>query len=141
MVVARRSVPGSLVAFFFAALPMPVWMYHLMPEQMADLAILPTHGLLHLVLSHHLETLLSMMIFVPSVLLLLSDFVCALVFHVTMLLGPFVNDAVAALSNARSGRLSKLSKYCMKIKQKIEVDVVSARWCTKTKSQQMCHCR
>jgi len=104
------------VAFFFAAPPTPVWTYHLTPEQMADLAILPAHGLSHLVLSYHLETLLSMMIFVPGVLLLLSDFVCALVFPVTMLLGPFVNETVAALSNAGFGRLSKLGKYCMKMK-------------------------
>jgi len=45
-----------------------------------------------------------------------------------MLLGPFVNNAVAALGNAGSGKLSELGKYCMSMEQEIEVDRVSARW-------------
>ena len=113
---------------FFAAPPTPAGTHHPTPEQTADLAILLAHELSHLVLSHHLETLSSMTIFVPGVLSLLSDFVRALVFPVTMLLGPFVNDAFAALGNAGSGELSKLGEYCTSMKQEIEADVVSARW-------------
>jgi hypothetical protein len=106
----------------------PAQHHHPTPEQTADLAILLAHELSHLVLSHHLETLSSMAIFVPGVLSLLSDFVRALVFPVTMLLGPFVNDAVANLGKASSGELSKLGEYCTSMKQEIEADVVSARW-------------
>ena len=113
---------------FFAAPATPARAYHPTPEQTADLAILLAHELSHLVLSHHLETLSSMTIFVPGVLSLLSDFVRALVFPVTMLLGPFVNDAFAALGKAGSGELSKLGEYCTSTKQEIEADVVSARW-------------
>jgi hypothetical protein len=113
----------------FAAAPptLPAHQHHPTPEQTADLAILLSHELSHLVLSHHLETLSSMTIFVPGVLSLLSDFIRALVFPVTMLLGPFVNDAVADLGKAGSGELSKLGEYCTSMKQEIEADVVSAR--------------
>jgi Peptidase family M48 len=107
--------------------PSPPAQYRPTPEQTADLAILLAHELSHLVLSHHLETLSSMTIFVPGVLSLLSDIVRALVFPVTMLLGPFVNDAFADLGKAGSGELSKLGEYCTSMKQEIEADVVSAR--------------
>jgi len=45
-----------------------------------------------------------------------------------MLLGPFINNAVAALGNTRSGELLELGKYCMSMEQEIEADRVSARW-------------
>jgi len=109
------------------AAPPPPAQHRPTPEQTADLAILLAHELSHLVLSHHLETLSSITIFVPGVLSLLSDFIRALVFPVTMLLGPFVNDAVADLGKAGSGELSKLGEYCTSMKQEVEADVVSAR--------------
>jgi hypothetical protein len=123
------SLWSKLFGGLFAAAPTrtPPAQYHPTPEQTADLAILLAHELSHLVLSHHLETLSSMTIFVPGVLSLLSDFIRALVFPVTMLLGPFVNDAVADLGKAGSGELSKLGEYCTSMKQEIEADVVSAR--------------
>jgi len=108
--------------------PPPPAQHHPTSEQTTDLAILLAHELSHLVLSHHLETLSSMTIFVPGVLSLLSDFIRALVFPVTMLLGPFVNDAFADLGKRGSGELSKLGEYCTSTKQEIEADVVSARW-------------
>jgi hypothetical protein len=116
---------GSL--FFAAARRPPPAQHRPTPEQTTDLAILLAHELSHLVLSHHLETLSSMTIFVPGVLSILSDFIRALVFPVTMLLGPFVNDAVADLGKKGSGELSKLGEYCTSMKQEIEADVVSAR--------------
>jgi hypothetical protein len=124
---AGTSLWSKLFGGLFAAAPTPPAQYHPTPEQTADLAILLAHELSHLVLSHHLETLSSMTIFVPGVLSLLSDFIRALVFPVTMLLGPFVNDAVADLGKAGSGELSKLGEYCTSMKQEIEADVVSAR--------------
>ncbi|KAI9455992.1 hypothetical protein F5148DRAFT_1324483 [Russula earlei] len=115
---------GGLLSF--SAQPLPA-QYQPTAEQTADLAILLAHELSHLVLSHHLETLSSMTIFVPGVLSLLSDIIRTLVFPVTMLLGPFVNDAVADLGKAGSGELSKLGEYCTSMKQEVEADVVSAR--------------
>ena len=112
---------------FFAAPPPPV-QHHPTMEQTTDLSILLAHELSHLVLSHHLETLSSMTIFVPGVLSLISDFIRAFVFPITMLFGPFVNDAFADLGKAGSGELSKLGEYCTSTKQEIEADVVSARW-------------
>jgi hypothetical protein len=109
------------------ASPLPPAQYHPTPEQTTDLAILLAHELSHLFLSHHLETLSSMTIFVPGVISLVSDFIRALVFPVTMLLGPFVNDAFADLGKAGSWELSKLGDYCTTMKQEIEADVVSAR--------------
>jgi hypothetical protein len=118
---------GGGGGLLFTAPPPPA-QHHPTLEQTADLAILLAHELSHLVLSHHLETLSSMTIFVPGVLSLLSDFIRALVFPVTMLLGPFVNDAVADFGKRSSGELSKLGEYCTSTKQEIEADVVSARW-------------
>jgi hypothetical protein len=111
---------------FFAAPPLPAQHYPT-TEQTTDLAILLAHELSHLVLSHHLETLSSMTIVVPGVLSLVSDFIRAFVFPITMLFGPFVNDAFADLGKAGSGELSKLGEYCTSMKQEIEADVVSAR--------------
>ena len=112
---------------FLAAPPHPAH-HHPTTDQTTDLAILLAHELSHLVLSHHLETLSSMTIFVPGVLSLVSDFIRAFVFPITMLFGPFVNDAFADLGKAGSGELSKLGEYCTSMKQEIEADVVSARW-------------
>ncbi|KAF8273231.1 hypothetical protein EI94DRAFT_1776422 [Lactarius quietus] len=115
-----------LFSGLFASPPPPV-PYQPTPEQTTDLAILLAHELSHLFLSHHLETLSSVTIFVPGVISLASDFIRALMFPITMLLGPFVNDAVADLGKAGSGELSKLGDYCTTMKQEVEADVVSAR--------------
>jgi len=127
---SSRPASTSLWSKLFGSLlttPSPPVQYRPTPEQTTDLAILLAHELSHLVLSHHLETLSSMTIFVPGVLSIVSDFIRALVFPFTMLLGPFVNDAFADLGKAGSGELSKLGEYCTSMKQEIEADVVSAR--------------
>jgi hypothetical protein len=126
--VGGTSLWSKLFGGLFFTAPPPPAQHHPTSEQTTDLAILLAHELSHLVLSHHLETLSSMTIFVPGVLSLLSDFIRALVFPVTMLLGPFVNDAVADLGKRGSGELSRLGEYCTSTKQEIEADVVSARW-------------
>ncbi|KAJ6576463.1 hypothetical protein DFH09DRAFT_914526 [Mycena vulgaris] len=95
--------------------------------QTADLAILLSHELAHLVLSHHLETLSSSTIIVPGVMSMISDIVRVVIFPVTMMFGPFVNDAVAQLGKLGSGELEKVGEYCTSVKQEIEADVVSAR--------------
>lgn len=125
---AATSFWSNLFGGLFLAAPPPPAHHHPTTEQTTDLAILLAHELSHLVLSHHLETLSSMTIFVPGVLSLVSDFIRAFVFPITMLFGPFVNDAFADLGKAGSGELSKLGEYCTSMKQEIEADVVSARW-------------
>jgi Peptidase family M48 len=125
---AASSFWSSLFGGLFFATPPAQAQYHPTIDQTTDLAILLAHELSHLVLSHHLETLSSMTIFVPGVLSLVSDFIRAFVFPITMLFGPFVNDAFADLGKAGSGELSKLGEYCTSTKQEIEADVVSARW-------------
>lgn len=64
-------------------------------EQTEELAILLAHEVAHLVLSHHLETLSSATIIVPAVISMAADIARTLLFPITMLFGPFVNDAVA----------------------------------------------
>ncbi|KAJ7639875.1 hypothetical protein DFH06DRAFT_1053620 [Mycena polygramma] len=96
-------------------------------SQTAELAILLSHELAHLVLSHHLETLSSATIIIPGVLSMVSDVIRVIIFPMTMLFGPFVNDAVAQLGKVGSGELEKVGEYCTSVKQEIEADVVSAR--------------
>lgn len=111
---------------FSPALPKPS---HPTPtrEQTNELAVLLAHELSHLILAHHLETYSSGTVIVPGIMSILSDIIRVAVFPVTMLFGPFVNDAVAQLGKVGSGELSKLGQYCMSMKQEIEADVVSAR--------------
>lgn len=97
------------------------------PEQTTELAILLAHELSHLILSHHLESLSSTTIVVPGIFSIASDIVRMLIFPITMIFGPFVNDAVAQLGKVGSGELTKLGLHCTSWKQEIEADVVSAR--------------
>ncbi|KAI0033072.1 hypothetical protein K488DRAFT_78082 [Vararia minispora EC-137] len=97
------------------------------PEQTADLAVLLSHELSHLVLAHHLETLSSMTVLFPGTLSILSDVLRTLLFPMTMLFGPFVNDALASLGAAGSLELSRCGEYCTTAHQEIEADAVSAR--------------
>ncbi|KAF4596584.1 Mitochondrial and Outer Membrane Metalloprotease [Pleurotus pulmonarius] len=97
------------------------------PEQTADLAVLLAHELAHLVLSHHLETLSSGTIIIPTLISIITDVVRTVLFPITMLFGPFVNDAVAQLGKVGSGELVKMGDYCTSMSQEVEADVVSAR--------------
>ncbi|GJE88639.1 peptidase family M48-domain-containing protein [Phanerochaete sordida] len=96
-------------------------------EQTEELAILLAHELSHLILSHHLETLSSGSIIWPGVISIMTDVVRAVMFPVTMLFGPFVNDALAGVGKLGSGQLTELTQYCTSQKQEVEADVVSAR--------------
>ncbi|KAJ8072510.1 hypothetical protein PM082_016069 [Marasmius tenuissimus] len=96
-------------------------------EQTAELAILLAHELSHLILSHHLETLSSGTVIVPGTISVFSDILRVLIFPITMVFGPFVNDAIAQLGKIGSGELVKVGDYCTSMKQEIEADVVSAR--------------
>jgi len=96
-------------------------------EQTTELAILLAHEMAHLLLYHHLESLSSVNVIIPGTLSIASDVIRVLIFPLTMLFGPFVNDAVAQLGKAGSLELAKISELCTSTKQEIEADVVSAR--------------
>ena len=98
------------------------------PEQTSELAILLAHELAHLILSHHLESLSSGGVAVPAVLSIIADVVRAVLFPVTMILGPFVNDALAQIGKVGSGEIARLGESCSSMKQEVEADVVSARY-------------
>jgi Peptidase family M48 len=98
------------------------------PEQTDQLAILLAHELSHLVLSHHLESLSAGSVIIPGVVSIVTDLVRALLFPITMLFGPFVNDAVANMGKVGSGEVLKLTMLCSSRKQEIEADVVSTRF-------------
>lgn len=97
------------------------------PEQTADLAVLLSHELSHLVLAHHLETLSSSTVLIPGVWSIVSDVLRTLLFPVTALMGPFVNDALASVGAAGSIEMTKCGDYCTTMNQELEADVVSAR--------------
>ncbi|KAG9316940.1 hypothetical protein JVU11DRAFT_3023 [Chiua virens] len=96
-------------------------------EQTTELAILLAHEVAHLLLSHHIETLSSGTIIVPAIVSMVADMARTLVFPVTMLFGPFFNDAIGQLGKVGSGHLTELGEYCTSVKQEVEADVVSAR--------------
>jgi hypothetical protein len=97
-------------------------------EQTTQLAILLAHELAHLILSHHLETLSSGEVVVPGTVSFAADLVRTLLFPVTMVFGPFVNDAVANIGLVSQGNVRKLTEYCTSVKQEFEADVVSTRF-------------
>jgi hypothetical protein len=114
----------------FSVLPTsPTAPLHPIPteEQTTELAILLAHEVAHLVLSHHIETLSSGTIIIPAIISMVADFTRTLLFPVTMLFGPFFNDAIAQMGKVGSGHLTELGEYCTSVKQEIEADVVSAR--------------
>ncbi|THH33210.1 hypothetical protein EUX98_g978 [Antrodiella citrinella] len=95
--------------------------------QTSELAILLAHELAHLILSHHLETLSSTSVVWPGVVSIVTDVVRAILFPVTMMFGPFLNDAVASVGKTASWDLQEMAEFCTSQSQEIEADVVSAR--------------
>ncbi|KAH8099924.1 hypothetical protein BXZ70DRAFT_192706 [Cristinia sonorae] len=96
-------------------------------EQTSELAILLAHELAHLILSHHLETLSSTSVVFPGVVSILTDVLRAVLFPVTMMFGPFLNDAVAGMGKTASTDFQEMAEYCTSHHQETEADVVSAR--------------
>ncbi|KAH7097316.1 hypothetical protein BKA62DRAFT_624052 [Auriculariales sp. MPI-PUGE-AT-0066] len=97
------------------------------PEQTAQLAILLAHEISHLILSHHLETLSSSTIFAPNMYNIFSDVVRTLLFPITMMFGPFVNDAVANMTRVTQSELLQGHESCFNRRLEIEADLVSIR--------------
>lgn len=96
-------------------------------EQTTLLAILLAHEMAHLVLSHHLETLSSNSILIPTVVGMFSDLARTLVFPFTMVFGPFVNDALWEVSKLGTGEVVKNTEACTVRALEVEADVVGAR--------------
>src|SRR5258708_24290376 len=94
------------------------------PEQTARLATLLSHELAHLLLSHHLETLSSGTILVPTVTSIILDFARVIVFPITFLFGPFVGDALADFGKVGMGEVRKLSETCNNHMLELEADTV-----------------
>lgn len=97
------------------------------PEQTSELAILLAHELSHLILSHHLESMSSTTVVVPALVSIVTDVIRVALFPITMLFGPFVNDAVAQVGNIGGLELAQISEMCTSKKQEVEADIVSAR--------------
>ncbi|KZT00805.1 uncharacterized protein LAESUDRAFT_731958 [Laetiporus sulphureus 93-53] len=114
---------GSILGVSSAAPPHPVPT----EEQTSELAILLAHELSHLVLSHHIETLSSGSIIWPGTISIATDIIRALLFPVTMLFGPFINDALARVGKASESEIIRLTEYCTSQRQEVEADIVSAR--------------
>lgn len=101
--------------------------YQPTPEQTTYLAILLAHELAHLILSHHLETLSSNSILVPTVVSMFADLARTLAFPFTMIFGPFVNDALWEASKLGTGEVVKSSEACRVKGLEVEADLVGAR--------------
>ena len=99
----------------------------LTPEQDVQLAILVAHELAHLLLSHHLETLSSASVFLPSLTSIVTDLFRALLFPITMVGGPFLNDALEQVGEVGKREVTSACGSCSSHKMEIEADVVSIR--------------
>jgi len=97
------------------------------PEQSTELAVLLAHEMSHLILSHHLETLSSGSIVIPAVVSIFTDVARTLLFPVTMMFGPFLNDALLEMSKISVGEITSSSDSCRNRQLEIEADLVSAR--------------
>ncbi|KAF8501879.1 hypothetical protein BU17DRAFT_78408 [Hysterangium stoloniferum] len=97
------------------------------PEQDLQLAILMAHELAHLLLSHHLETLSSATFFVPTLLSLVTDVFRTLLFPITMVGGPFLNDALEQVGEVGKREFGTIADSCSSHHMELEADVVSIR--------------
>jgi Zn-dependent protease with chaperone function len=114
---------NSLFATLFGSIlsaPRRTSYYQPTEQQTSELAVLLAHELAHLLLAHHLETLSSTSILFPSVLSIFTDVARTILFPITMLFGPFVNDALAQIGKTHSGELGSLSEMCAGRKLEIE---------------------
>lgn len=121
-----NSIFSKLFGSLLAA-PRRTTYYQPTEQQTSELAVLLAHELAHLLLAHHLETLSSTSIFIPSVVSIFTDVARTILFPITMFFGPFVNDALAQMGKNHSGEIGSLGEMCAGRKLEIEADLVSAR--------------
>ncbi|GAA5893800.1 uncharacterized protein JCM6883_003640 [Sporobolomyces salmoneus] len=100
-------------------------------EQCKSLAVLLSHETSHLILSHTLESYASMNLLMPHLARLASDVVRTLLYPVTMILGPFINDALGKSFNegaqAGFGFWGHAANSCESRKLESEADLVALR--------------
>lgn len=96
-------------------------------EQTLQLACVLAHELAHLLLSHHLEALSSSTVFVPVAAGLISDLLRTLIFPITMLGGPFLNDAISKTFDVGVNESKALTDVAFSRVQEREADIVSLR--------------
>ncbi|KAG8743271.1 hypothetical protein FRC11_013921, partial [Ceratobasidium sp. 423] len=94
---------------------------------MKKLATLLAHELSHLLLSHHLKMLSSGTIFLPSVIGIISDVVCVLLFPITMVMGPFVNDAVTNFTKVELGGITRSGSTCQSSELEFKANMISTQ--------------
>ncbi|KAF8588281.1 hypothetical protein K439DRAFT_1652024 [Ramaria rubella] len=97
------------------------------PEQEIQLAILVAHELAHLLLSHHLETLSSTTILLPNLTSIVTDVLRVVLFPITMVGGPFLNDALKQVGEVGQREFTMAADSCSSQLREIEADVVSIR--------------
>lgn len=97
-------------------------------EQDAQLAILIAHELSHLLLSHHLETLSSTSYFWPSLVSVVTDILRAITFPITMVGGPFINDALKQIGEIGTREFTTCVDSCASYHTEVEADLVSIRY-------------
>lgn len=100
-------------------------------EQCKSLAVLLSHEVSHLILSHTLESYASMNLLVPHLSRLASDVLRTLLYPVTAILGPFFNDALGKTFNegaqAGFGFWAHAANSCESRKLESEADLVALR--------------
>ncbi|GAA5857879.1 hypothetical protein JCM1840_000949 [Sporobolomyces johnsonii] len=100
-------------------------------EQTKSLAVLLSHELAHLCLSHTLESYASTSLLVPHLSRLTSDVLRTLLYPLTALLGPFINDALGRSLNEGAqggfGCIGHAVNSCESRRLESEADVVALR--------------
>ncbi|GAA5874771.1 hypothetical protein JCM16303_002977 [Sporobolomyces ruberrimus] len=100
-------------------------------EQCKSLAVLLSHEASHLILSHTLESYASMNLLMPHLARLASDVLRTLLYPVTAILGPFINDALGkSLSEGAKGGFGifgNAANSCESRKLESEADLVALR--------------
>ncbi|GAA6020870.1 hypothetical protein JCM11491_000013 [Sporobolomyces phaffii] len=142
--IPSTSNPNRLATFFSRpsnaaqALPQPDPIASYMvpsklptQDQCRSLAVLLSHETAHLILSHTLESYASMNLLMPHLSRLASDVLRTLLYPVTAILGPFINDAVGrSLSEGAKGGFGifgNAANSCESRKLESEADLVALR--------------
>lgn len=98
--------------------------------QTKSLATLLSHELAHLLLSHILESYANTTLLIPHLRKMFSDVFRTLIFPMTAMLGPFINDGIGNSMNElhnTPGFLGRMANSCESRKLECEADVVGLR--------------
>ncbi|KAL8281147.1 hypothetical protein RQP46_006505 [Phenoliferia psychrophenolica] len=100
-------------------------------DQTKSLAVLLSHELAHLVLSHTLESYASTSLLIPQLSKLGSDVLRTIIYPFTAMLGPFLNDSIGASLTVGAaggfGVLGRAVNSCSSRQLEGEADVVALR--------------